>query len=145
MYCVTVRDHIMIAHSFRGEVFGPAQRLHGATFVVEAEFRAPKLDPLNLLVDIAAAKVELRHILDGFDYRNLDAEPVFAGQNTTTEYLCLHIHRCLSAALADGRALFARQFAQIAQQVHQRRLLPVPVRATPELLAQDRLPLDQLA
>ncbi len=103
MFSLTVVDHVMIAHSFRGAEFGPAQRLHGATFIVEAEFRAPKLDPLNLLVDIAAAKVELRHILDGFDYRNLDAEPVFAGQNTTTEHLCLHIHRCLSAALAKGK------------------------------------------
>ena len=103
MYSLTVVDHVMIAHSFRGEEFGPAQRLHGATFVVEAEFRAPKLDHLNLLVDIAAAKVELRKILDGFDYRNLDAEPQFAGQNTTTEFLCAHIHGLLSAALRDGK------------------------------------------
>lgn len=103
MFSLTVVDHVMIAHSFRGEEFGPAQRLHGATFVVEAEFRAPRLDHLNLLVDIAAAKVELRRILDGFDYRNLDAEPQFAGQNTTTEFLCLHIHHLLSAALLEGR------------------------------------------
>ena len=103
MYSLTVADHIMIAHSFRGEEFGPAQRVHGATFVVEAEFRAARLDGANLLVDIAAARVELRRILDGFDYRNLDAEPAFAGQNTTTEFLCAHIHRLLSAALAEGR------------------------------------------
>ena len=103
MFSLTVCDHIMIAHSFQGEEFGPAQRLHGATFVVEAEFRAPRLDALNLLVDIAAAKVELRRILDSFDYRNLDAEPAFAGQNTTTEYLCAHIHRLLCEALLDGR------------------------------------------
>ncbi len=103
MYSLTVVDHVMIAHSFRGEEFGPAQRLHGATFIVEAEFRAPRLDRLNLLVDIAAAKVELRRILDTFDYRNLDAEPQFAGQNTTTEFLCAHIHRLLSQALAEGR------------------------------------------
>lgn len=103
MYSLTVVDHVMIAHSFRGEEFGPAQRLHGATMVVEAEFRAPALDRLNLLVDIAAAKVELRAILDTFDYRNLDTEPQFAGQNTTTEYLCAHIHRLLSVALAEGR------------------------------------------
>ena len=102
MFSLTVVDHVMIAHSFRGEEFGPAQRLHGATFVVEAEFRAPKLDHLNLLVDIAAAKVELRKILDGFDYRNLDAEPAFAGQNTTTEYLCAHIHGLMCAALREG-------------------------------------------
>jgi len=103
MYSVTVVDHVMIAHSFRGEEFGPAQRLHGATFIVEAEFRAPALDRLNLVVDIAAAKAELRRILDTIDYRNLDAEPQFAGQNTTTEFLCAHIHRLLSAALAEGR------------------------------------------
>jgi 6-pyruvoyl-tetrahydropterin synthase len=103
MYSVTVVDHVMIAHSFRGEEFGPAQRLHGATFIVEAEFRAPALDWLNLVVDIAAAKAELRRILDTLDYRNLDAEPQFAGQNTTTEFLCAHIHRLLSAALAEGR------------------------------------------
>jgi 6-pyruvoyl-tetrahydropterin synthase len=103
MYSVTVVDHVMIAHSFRGEEFGPAQRLHGATFIVEAEFRAPALDRLNLVVDIAAAKAELRRILDTLDYRNLDAEPQFAGQNTTTEFLCAHIHRLLSAALAEGR------------------------------------------
>ena len=103
MFSLTVVDHVMIAHSFRGEEFGPAQRLHGATMVVEAEFRALKLDHLNLLVDIAAAKVELRRILDGFDYRNLDAEPVFAGRNTTTEYLAFHIFGLLAAACRDGR------------------------------------------
>jgi 6-pyruvoyl-tetrahydropterin synthase len=103
MYSLTVVDHVMIAHSFRGEEFGPAQRLHGATFIVEAEFRAPALDRLNLLVDIAAAKAELRRLLDTFDYRNLDAEPQFAGENTTTEFLCAHIHRLLSRSLAEGR------------------------------------------
>ena len=89
MYSLTVADHIMIAHSFRGEEFGPAQRVHGATFVVEAEFRAARLDGANLLVDIAAARVELRRILDGLDYRNLDEVPELAGQNTTTEFLCI--------------------------------------------------------
>lgn len=103
MYSLTVADHVMIAHSFRGEAFGPAQRVHGATFVVEAEFRAPRLDDANLLVDIAAARVELRRILDGFDYSNLDELPAFAGQNTTTEFLCFHIHGLLSAALAEGK------------------------------------------
>ncbi|WP_431284170.1 6-pyruvoyl trahydropterin synthase family protein [Humitalea sp. 24SJ18S-53] len=103
MFSLTVADHVMIAHSFRGEEFGPAQRVHGATFVVEAEFRAPALDAANLLVDIAAARVELRKILDGFDYNNLDTLPVFAGKNTTTEFLCLHVHGELCAALKDGR------------------------------------------
>ncbi|MFC0408922.1 6-pyruvoyl trahydropterin synthase family protein [Roseomonas elaeocarpi] len=103
MFSLTVADHIMVAHSFRGEGFGPAQRVHGATFVVEAEFRAPRLDSDNLLVDIAAARVELRRILDGIDYRNLDEVPEMRGQNTTTEYLCGFIHARLSDALRDGR------------------------------------------
>ncbi|MFZ4407164.1 MAG: 6-pyruvoyl trahydropterin synthase family protein [Paracraurococcus sp.] len=103
MFSLTVCDHIMVAHSFRGEEFGPAQRLHGATFAVEAEFRAPKLDHLHLLVDIGLAKIELRKALDTMDYRNLDAEPQFAGLNTTTEYLCQYIHALLAAALRDGR------------------------------------------
>jgi 6-pyruvoyl-tetrahydropterin synthase len=103
MYSLTVCDHIMVAHSFRGAEFGPAQRLHGATFAVEAEFRAPKLDHLHLLVDIGLAKVELRKALDGLDYRNLDGEPEFAGLNTTTEFLCAHIHGLLAAALKEGK------------------------------------------
>ena len=103
MYSLTVCDHIMVAHSFRGAEFGPAQRLHGATFAVEAEFRAPKLDELHLLVDIGLAKVELRKALDGLDYRNLDGEPAFAGLNTTTEFLCAHIHGLLAAALQEGK------------------------------------------
>jgi len=103
MFSLTVCDHIMVAHSFRGAEFGPAQRLHGATFAVEAEFRAPKLDDLHLLVDIGLAKTELRRVLDTLDYRNLDAEPDFAGKNTTTEYLAFHIHGLLSAALREGR------------------------------------------
>ncbi len=103
MFSLTVVDHIMIAHSFRGAEFGPAQRLHGATFVVEAEFRAPRLDDLHLLVDIGLAKDELRRVLSPLDYRNLDEEAVFAGKNTTTEYLCLHIHGLLAAACREGR------------------------------------------
>ena len=103
MFSLTVCDHIMVAHSFRGAEFGPAQRLHGATFAVEAEFRAERLDALHLLVDIGLAKVELRRALDGIDYRNLDAEPAFAGLNTTTEFLCQHIHGLLAAALRDGK------------------------------------------
>jgi len=103
MYSLTVCDHIMVAHSFRGAEFGPAQRLHGATFAVEAEFRAPALDALHLLVDIGLAKIELRRALDTLDYRNLDGEAQFAGLNTTTEYLCAHIHGLLAAALRAGR------------------------------------------
>lgn len=103
MFSLTVCDHIMIAHSFRGAEFGPAQRLHGATFAVEAEFRAPKLDHLHLLVDIGLAKQALRAALDTLDYRNLDEETQFAGLNTTTEFLCAHIHGLLAAAVKEGR------------------------------------------
>jgi len=103
MFSLTVSDHIMIAHSFKGAEFGPAQRVHGATFVVEAEFRAPKLDHLQLLVDIGLAKTELRKALDTVDYTNLDDHEGFRGINTTTEYMAFHIHGLLSAACRDGR------------------------------------------
>jgi 6-pyruvoyl-tetrahydropterin synthase len=87
MFSVTVRDHVMIAHSFRGEVFGPAQRLHGATYVVDATFRRPELDADDLVVDIGAATSELGAVLGELNYRNLDDEPAFAGRNTSTELL----------------------------------------------------------
>ena len=87
MFSVTVRDHMMIAHSFRGEVFGPAQRLHGATFVVDATFRRPALDADNIVVDIGRAAAVLGAILGQLGYRNLDDEAVFAGVNTSTEAL----------------------------------------------------------
>ncbi len=102
MYSLTVCDHIMIAHSFQGAEFGPAQRLHGATYAVEAEFRAVKLDHLNLLIDIGLAKTELRRILDSVDYHNLDTLPALAGQNTTTEFMAAHIHALLAEALRGG-------------------------------------------
>ncbi|WP_114375101.1 6-pyruvoyl trahydropterin synthase family protein [Elioraea thermophila] len=103
MFSLTVMDHVMIAHSFRGEIFGPAQRLHGATYTVEAEFRVPSLDEHGLVVDIGLARAELRRALDTFDYRNLDDLPQFAGANTTTEFLAAHIHALLAAALKEGR------------------------------------------
>ena len=103
MFSLTVCDHIMIAHSFQGEEFGPAQRMHGATFAVEAEFRAPKLDHHQLLVDIGLAKTELRRLLDTVDYSNLDENPLLRGINTTTEYMAFHIHGLLAAACAEGR------------------------------------------
>src|SRR3954447_16902067 len=87
MFSVTVRDHMMVAHSFHGQVFGPAQRLHGATFVVDATFRREALDEDNIVVDIAKASAELHEVVEGLSYRNLDEEPVFAGMNTTTEAL----------------------------------------------------------
>ena len=97
MFSVTVRDHIMVAHSFRGEVFGPAQRLHGATFVVDATFRRAELDADGIVVDIGRATDELRAVLAGLNYRNLDDEPDFAGTNTTTEALA----RFIADRLAD--------------------------------------------
>ena len=87
MFSVTIRDHIMIAHSLRGEVFGPAQRLHGATFVVDATFRRPALDADGIVVDIGRATEVLRSVLSELGYRNLDEEAAFAGTNTTTEML----------------------------------------------------------
>ena len=102
MFSLTVCDHIMIAHSFRGAEFGPAQRLHGATYAVEATFSAAALDPLNLLIDIGLAKQELRRLLDTVDYDNLDNLPALAGQNTTTEYMAFHIHTLLAEACRAG-------------------------------------------
>jgi 6-pyruvoyl-tetrahydropterin synthase len=87
VFSVTVRDHMMIAHSFRGDVFGPAQRLHGATYVVDATFRRETLDPDNLVVDIGRATEELHSVVGELSYRNLDDEPAFAGMNTSTEAL----------------------------------------------------------
>jgi 6-pyruvoyl-tetrahydropterin synthase len=87
VYSVTVRDHMMIAHSLRGEVFGPAQRLHGATYVVDATFRRAALDPDGIVVDIGRAAAELGAVLADLTYRNLDDDPDFAGVNTSTETL----------------------------------------------------------
>jgi 6-pyruvoyl-tetrahydropterin synthase len=102
MYAVEVRQHIMIAHSFRGELFGPAQRTHGATFVVDAAFFARELDPHGLVVDIGRATEALRAVLAPLDYRDLDALPEFTGQNTTTEFLAAHVHRALVRHARDG-------------------------------------------
>jgi 6-pyruvoyl-tetrahydropterin synthase len=87
LFSVTVRDHMMIAHSFRGDVFGPAQRLHGATYIVDATFRRAALDADNIVVDIGRAAEELHAVVTELSYRNLDDEPAFAGINTTTEAL----------------------------------------------------------
>ncbi|EGV30639.1 hypothetical protein ThidrDRAFT_2598 [Thiorhodococcus drewsii AZ1] len=102
MYGIRVRDHIMIAHSFQGEVFGPAQRLHGATYVVDVEFRRETLDEANLVVDIGLASQALRQVLDAFDYRNLDELPELTGQNTTTEFLARHIFDAMAQRIASG-------------------------------------------
>jgi len=102
LFSVTVRDHIMIAHSFSGEVFGPAQKLHGATFVVDATFRRPELDDDNIVVDIGRASEELHAICGGLSYRNLDDDPAFTGVNTSTEFLAKVIADGLAAKVAAG-------------------------------------------
>lgn len=101
-FSLTVRDHLMIAHSLRGDVFGPAQNLHGATFVVDATFRADDLDDDGLVVDIGRAGDALREIVGALSYRNLDDEPDLRGVNTTTERLCQIIGDRLAARAGDG-------------------------------------------
>jgi 6-pyruvoyl-tetrahydropterin synthase len=120
LYSITVRDHVMIAHSFRGEVFGPAQRLHGATFVVDATFRRAELDADNIVVDIGLATQELGAVLADLNYRNLDDEPAFAGINTSTEFLARTIadrlaDKVRAGALGEG----ARGLAGITVSLHE--------------------------
>lgn len=102
MYAVTVRDHIMVAHSFRGDVFGPAQALHGATFVVDVEFRRESLDEANIVVDIGRALDALKATLAELNYKNLDEVPAFSGQNTTTEFLARTIFDRMAAPARSG-------------------------------------------
>ena len=102
MYSVTVRDHIMVAHSFKGAVFGPAQRLHGATFVVDVTFRRTGLDNAGIVVDIGRAADALRAALSDLNYRNLDDEPAFEGMNTTTEVLARTIFDRMAERIASG-------------------------------------------
>ena len=120
MFSVTVRDHMMIAHSLRGEVFGPAQRLHGATYVVDATFRRGDLDADAIVVDIGRAAEELRAVLTDLNYRNLDDEPAFAGMNTSTEALARVIadrlaERVHAGALGDA----ARELDGLAVTLHE--------------------------
>ena len=102
-FTLTVRDHMMIAHSFSGATFGPAQRLHGATFIVDASFRASDLDADGVVVDIGRAAEALSGIMASLTYRNLDDDPEFAGMNTTTERLCQVIADRLAEHVEDGR------------------------------------------
>jgi 6-pyruvoyl-tetrahydropterin synthase len=102
MYSVSVRDHFMIAHSFNGKVFGPAQKLHGATYVVDVEFKRRELDPDGIVVDIGRATDCLREVLSGLNFRNLDDEPAFRGKNTTTEFLAFAIFERIAARVASG-------------------------------------------
>ncbi|HEX5522274.1 MAG TPA: 6-carboxytetrahydropterin synthase [Pedococcus sp.] len=115
MFSVTVRDHMMIAHSFRGEVFGPAQALHGATYIVDATFRRATLDADNVVVDIGLAAEELHAVVGGLSYRNLDDEAAFAGVNTTTEMLAQVVaDRLVDRVRAGGLGDGARGLAEIA-------------------------------
>ena len=102
MYAVEVRDHVMVAHSFTGEMFGPAQALHGATFVIDAAFLAETLDRNGVVIDIGRAHEVLRAIVKDLNYRNLDDLPEFRGHNTTTEFLTKHVHDRLAAAARDN-------------------------------------------
>lgn len=103
MYTVTVRDHLMVAHSLTGEVFGPAQRLHGATYVVDATFRRAELDSDGIVVDLGRAAVQLREVVGELGYRNLDELPEFAGRNSTTEVLAREIaDRLAERVRSDG-------------------------------------------
>ena len=102
MFSVTVRDHMMIAHSLRGETFGPAQELHGATYVIDATFRRADLDADGMVVDIARATEVLRAVLGELNLRNLDDDPAFAGQNTTTEFMARAVFDRIAARISAG-------------------------------------------
>jgi 6-pyruvoyl-tetrahydropterin synthase len=120
VFSITVRDHVMVAHSFRGDVFGPAQRLHGATFVVDATFRRAELDADNIVVDIGLATQELHAVLADLNYRNLDDEQAFAGVNTSTEFLARLVadrlaEKVHAGALGEG----ARGLAGITVTLHE--------------------------
>jgi 6-pyruvoyl-tetrahydropterin synthase len=120
VFSVTVRDHMMIAHSFQGEVFGPAQRLHGATYVVDATFRRATLDTDNIVVDIGAAAEELRTVLAELTYSNLDDEPAFAGMNTTTEALaCVIADRLADRVQAGALGDAAREVEGLVVTLHE--------------------------
>jgi 6-pyruvoyl-tetrahydropterin synthase len=120
LFSVTVRDHMMIAHSFRGDVFGPAQRLHGATFVVDATFRRADVDADGIVVDIALATSELHAVVGGLNLTNLDEHPDFAGTNTTTEVLARYIaDRLADRAREGGLGEGARALAGITVRLHE--------------------------
>jgi 6-pyruvoyl-tetrahydropterin synthase len=120
VFNVTVRDHMMVAHSLRGEVFGPAQRLHGATYVVDATFRRRDLDADGIVVDIGRATEELRAVLADLNYRNLDDEPAFAGMNTSTEALARMIaDRLAERVQGGGLGDAARELESLSVTLHE--------------------------
>jgi 6-pyruvoyl-tetrahydropterin synthase len=120
MYTVSVRDHVMLAHSFEGEVFGPAQNLHGATYVVDVELRRPELDQDGIVVDIGLAGQALRSVLSKLNYRNLDEDPAFAGRNTTSEFLAYIIFERLQEKIRNGElGPGARQLTSMRVSLHE--------------------------
>jgi len=119
MFSVCVRDHVMIAHSFRGELFGPAQRLHGATYVVDLELRGKQLDENGVLADIDAMSRALRAELDPLRYHNLDELPPFAGQNTTTEFLAQHLFNGVLARIRKGELGPSAEFTAMRVVLHE--------------------------
>jgi len=119
MHAVEVRDRIMIAHSFRGEMFGPAQALHGATFVIDAAYLAEALDPNGVVIDIGRAHEVLRGIVKDLNYRNLDDIPEFGGFNTTTEFLTRYIFDRLADARLDALLAPAVPFAELPVRIPQ--------------------------
>ena len=120
MFAVEVRDHIMIAHSFRGAVFGPAQALHGATFVVDVAFYRPELDEDGIVVDIGLALEALKATLGPLNYRNLDEVQEFTGHNTTTEFIARHIFQRIADAIAAGKlGEGARQVTRLKVSLHE--------------------------
>jgi 6-pyruvoyltetrahydropterin/6-carboxytetrahydropterin synthase len=120
VFTVSVRDHFMIAHSFAGQVFGPAQKLHGATYVVDVEFRRPELDPDGIVVDIGRASDGLREVLAALNFRNLDDEPAFRGKNTTTEFLAFIVHERMAKKIAAGElGPHARGLASLRVTLHE--------------------------
>lgn len=118
-FAATVRDHMMIAHSLRGETFGPAQRLHGATYVVDATWHSEGLDVDGVVVDLGAAATELREALSDMGYRNLDDEPAFAGMNTTTEVLAHVVADRLAGRVAEGAFGAAEHLRRISVTLHE--------------------------
>ena len=119
MFSVNVRDHMLVAHSLRGEVFGPAQRLHGATYVVDATFRGDSLDDDGILVDIGRAAEELKRAVADLSYRNLDDEPVFEGTNSTTEVLAKHLADRLADQLNAGALGASAGVSSIVVTLHE--------------------------
>ena len=135
MYSVTVRGHMMIAHSLTGDVFGPAQRLHGATYIVDVEFRRPDLDADGIVIDIGRATGTVHGVLAELSYRNLDDEPAFAGRNTTTEVLARAVFDHVASAIARGDlGVGARAIESVRVTLHESHIAAAsfdgPLRAT---------------